>query len=160
MESNEVVGSEAGLDGPTSRRAALAGAAGVALGAFAVPALGQVGGGESDPAELVVLWTSADPDIAHRVGLMYTHAAKQYDWFQSVRLIVWGPSQRTLVGDKDLKAKLKAMQEDGVITQACIACANTFGIIEELRALELEVKGMGGPLTEYLKSLGHAVLTV
>lgn len=143
-----------------SRRAALAGAAGIAMGALAAPSFGQSGGVDMEPGELVVLWTSADPDVAHRVGLMYTHAAKQFGWFESVRLVIWGPSQRTLVGDKDLKAKLKAMQADGVITQACIACANTFGIVEDLRGLGLEVKGMGGPLTEYLKSAEHAVLTV
>jgi len=148
----------------TTRRGALAGAAGLALGAFAaapVIAGAQEGDGSSGgPGELVVLWTSADPDVAHRVGLMYTHAAKQYGWFERVRLVIWGPSQRTLVGDKDLKAKLKAMQEDGVVTQACIACANSFGIVDDLRALDLEVLGMGGPLTQFLKSPDHAVLTV
>lgn len=158
-------GAESGAGfGGTSRRGAMAAAAGLAAGAFAVPSVfgsQASGGGEGDgPSELVVLWTSADPDVAHRVGLMYTHAAKRFGWFERVRLVIWGPSQRTLVGDKDLKAKLREMQGDGVVTQACIACANTFGIVEDLRALDLEVIGMGGPLSGFLKSADHAVLTV
>lgn len=113
----------------------------------------------AEPSSLVVVWTSGDPDVAHRVALMYTHAARTNGWFKEVRLIVWGPSQRILVGDKDLQEKLAKMQEDGVIVEACIACAQSFGIVEELRGLNLPVRGMGGPLTSYLKSPEHTVIT-
>ena len=156
---------------PQTRRDALAATAGLALGALAAPGIaaaaqGGVHAGRADadatsePLELVVLWTSADPDVAHRVGLMYTHAAKRFGWFERVRLVIWGPSQRTLVGDKDLKAKVKEMQGDGVQLQACIACANTFGIAEDLAELGFEVIPMGGPLTAFLKDPTYTVLTV
>lgn len=112
-----------------------------------------------EPSSLVVLWTSGDPDVAHRVALMYTHAAKASGWFDEVRLIVWGPSQRILVGDKDLKAKLAEMRKDGIIIEACIACARSFGVVEDLRQLDLPVKPMGQPLTSYLKDPTYAVIT-
>jgi hypothetical protein len=149
----------AGVD----RRALLAGAAALGVGGLASAAFGQAGArptAPGEPNELAVLWTSADPDVAHRVGLMYCHAAKRFGWFERVRLIVWGPSQRTLVGDKDLKAKVKQMQEDGVVLEACIACANTFGIAENLQAIGFEVKPMGEPLSQMLKSQSVAVLSV
>ena len=111
------------------------------------------------PDRLVVLWTSGDPDVAHRVCLMYTHAAKTADWFDEVLLIVWGPSQKLLVDDKDLQAKLKAMQEDGIKVQACIACAELFGVTEQLSNLGIEVKPMGLPLTDILKSDDWKLLT-
>ena len=111
------------------------------------------------PSDLVVLWTSGDPDVAHRVALMYTHAAKTMGWFEEVRLIIWGPSQRILVGDKDLQAKIVEMRTDGVIVEACIACAKSFGIVEALRQLDLPVKPMGKPLTSYLKNPTYAVIT-
>ena len=38
--------------------------------------------------KLVVLWTSGDPDVAHRVCLMYAHAAKKNGWFDEVTLII------------------------------------------------------------------------
>ena len=110
------------------------------------------------PSRLAVLWTSGDPDVAHRVAFMYAHTAKKAGWFDEVTLIVWGPSQRILLGDKDLQAKVKAMQDDGILVEACIACAMSFGIVEELKALGLPVRGMGAPLTNYLKN-GWKVLT-
>jgi hypothetical protein len=101
---------------------------------------------------LVVLWTSGDPDVAHRVCLMYTHAAKKNNWFDEVTLIVWGPSARLLAGDKDIQNKLNSMQKDSVFVQACIVCTNSYGVTENLKKLGIEVKGMGKPLTDYLKS--------
>jgi hypothetical protein len=108
--------------------------------------------GKAPPSKLAVLWTSGDPDVAHRVAFMYTHNAKKVGWFDEVTLIVWGPSQRILVGDKDLQAKVKAMQDDGILVEACVACAMSFGLVEELKALGISVRGMGMSLTEYLKS--------
>jgi hypothetical protein len=131
----------------------------VAGAAYVVAQSGN-GPATDGPTKLAVLWTSGDPDVAHRMALMYTHVAKTSGWFDEVLLIVWGPSQRILVGDHDLQDKLHEMQADGVITQACIMCANTFGIAEELRGLDLEVKPMGGPLTEFLKSEEWTVLAL
>jgi len=107
---------------------------------------------EAAPGKLAVLWTSGDPEVAHNVVFMYAHNAKRVGWFDEVTLIVWGPSQRNLVGDKKLQEKIKAMQKDGVVVEACIACAMNYGIVEELKALGISVRGMGIPLTNYLKS--------
>jgi hypothetical protein len=54
--------------------------------------------------------------------------------------------------------KLKAMQKYGVVIEACIACANAYGITNELKQLGFDVKGMGNPLTDFLKN-GAKVLT-
>ena len=67
--------------------------------------------------KLAVVWTSGDPDVAHKMCLMYTHAAKTAKWFDEVVLVVWGPSSRLLAGDKELQTKIKNMQESGVIIQ-------------------------------------------
>ena len=108
---------------------------------------------------LAVLWTSGDPDVAERVALMYTHVAKTAEWFDEVVLIVWGPSQRILVGDKDLQAKIKAMSDDGIKVLACLYCAKSFGIVEQLEALALPVEPMGVPLSDYIKSGDWDVIT-
>lgn len=110
------------------------------------------------PDKLVVLWTSDDPYVAERVALMYTHAAKTQGWFKDVTLIIWGPSAKLTAENLKLQEKLKAMQKDGVLIEACIACANAYGIAEDLKKLGFDVKGMGKPLTDYLKS-GAKVLT-
>ena len=108
--------------------------------------------------KLAVLWVSGDRDVAEKSCLMYTHAAKRNAWFDEVVLIVWGSSSKLLAEDEALQKKVKAMIQDGVILEACIACSNGFGVTEDLKALGIDVKGMGVPLTSYLKS-GYHVLT-
>jgi hypothetical protein len=103
------------------------------------------------PSRLAVVWSSGDPEVAHRVCFMYTHAAKQAKWFDEVQLIVWGPSARLLAGDKDLQAKAKSMIADGVDVKACVVCADSYGVSDRLREMGIEVKGMGEPLTNLLK---------
>ena len=113
---------------------------------------------ESKKEKLAVLWTSGDRDVAEKSCLMYTHAAKRNGWFDEVVLIVWGSSSRLLAEDEALQEKIKAMKADGVILEACIACSDMLGVTEELKNLGIDVKGMGVPLTGYLKS-GYHVLT-
>ena len=110
------------------------------------------------PDKLVVLWTSDDPYVAERVALMYTHAAKTNHWFNDVTLIIWGPSAKLISENIKIQEKVKAMQKDGIIVEACIACSNSYGVTEDLKKLGFDVKGMGKPLTDYLKS-GAKVLT-
>ena len=107
---------------------------------------------------LAVLWVSGDRDVAEKSCLMYTHAAKNNGWFDEVVLIVWGSSSKLLAGDEALQEKVKAMIADGVIVEACSSCSNMFGVTEELKELGIDVKGMGVPLTDYLKK-GYHVLT-
>jgi hypothetical protein len=107
---------------------------------------------------LVVVWSSGDIDVAEKVCLMYTHAAKKNQWFKEVVLIVWGPSAKLLAENEALQKKIAAMQKDGIKMEACIACAGQYGVTDKLKSLGIDVKPMGGPLTDYLKS-GRKMLT-
>ncbi|MEL7588522.1 MAG: DsrE family protein [Prolixibacteraceae bacterium] len=120
--------------------------------------MAQTSNTASVPDKLVVVWTSDDPYVAERVALMYTHAAKTAGWFSEVTLIIWGPSAKLTAENLKVQEKLKAMQTDGVVIEACIACADAYGIAGELKKLNFDVKAMGKPLTDYLKS-GAKVLT-
>lgn len=113
---------------------------------------------ETKKEKLAVLWVSGDRDVAEKSCLMYTHAAKRNAWFDEVVLIVWGSSSRLLAEDEALQEKVKAMKADGVILEACIACSNALGVTDDLKELGIDVKGMGVPLSNYLKS-GYHVLT-
>ena len=109
--------------------------------------------------KLAVLWTSGDPAVAHKVCFMYTHNAKKSSWWGEVQLIVWGPSSKLLAEDKELQAAVKAMIADGVVVKACKACADSYGVSDDLAALGIEVRFMGQPLTRMLKSDQWQVLT-
>jgi hypothetical protein len=112
---------------------------------------------ESSSDHLVVLWASGDRDVAVKSCLMYAHAARKYEWFSNVTLIIWGPSARLVVDDDEIRSKVLAMKADGVVLEACLACSNMLDVTAELKALGIEVKGMGAPLTEYLKSGAHVL---
>lgn len=112
----------------------------------------------SNNNKLVVVWSSDDPMVAERVAFMYSHAAKRNEWFSEVNLVIWGPSAKLIANSPELQEKIKGMQADGVKIQACLACANAYGVSEQLKALNYDVILMGLPLTHYLKR-GYQVIT-
>ena len=120
---------------------------------FMPAALGQEMKAESDT--LVVLWTSGDVEVAEKIVYMYVHAAKSAKWFDEVIFIIWGPSAKLLSENAQLQDKIKKMQEIGIRTEACVACARMYGVDDDLRDLGIDVKGMGGPLSDYLKNRYH-----
>ena len=106
----------------------------------------------SENKHLYVLWTNDNPITAEKMVFMYTYNAKKNGWWNEVQLLVWGPSSRIIPGDDEMKEALKNMKEVGVQLVACKACADSYGVSDELEKLGITVKYMGKPLTEMLKS--------
>jgi hypothetical protein len=100
---------------------------------------------------LAVVWSSGDPEVADKVCFMYTHNARLQGWFDEVVLIVWGPSAKLLSENKELQQQVRNMIRDGVKVEACVACANRYGVADQIRAIGIDVKGMGSVLSNYLK---------
>jgi hypothetical protein len=103
------------------------------------------------PCQLCVVWSSGDPGVAKNVCFMYTFNAKKRRWIDVVHLVVWGPSAKLLTENEDLQNEVKAMQKAGVVVEACVVCANNYGVADALRSLEIDVKPMGVPLSDRLK---------
>jgi len=102
--------------------------------------------------ELYVLWKSGDKEVALSMAFMYTFNSKTKGWWDEVTLIVWGPSAKLLAADEEIQGRVLQMIDAGVHVIACIACAQMYGVVEVLESLGIEVKPMGIPLTELLKS--------
>jgi len=107
--------------------------------------------------KIVVLWTSGDPEVAEKVCLMYTEAAKKNGWFEQVVLVVWGPSAKLLSEKPMLQTKIKAMQELGVQVEACKRCTDMYGVTAQFEKMNIDVKGMGEELSDYLKDGWHSL---
>ena len=124
--------------------------------------LGTVNGirqaGAAEPSKLMVLWTSGDRDVAIKMVYMYAYNAKKQGWWDEVRFVIWGPSSLLLSVDKELQDYLKKMKDEGVILEACKACSDMYGVSDKLTAMGVDVKYMGKPLTEMLKS-GYTTMT-
>jgi hypothetical protein len=108
---------------------------------------------------MVVVWTSGDREVARKMVFMYTKNSRLQNWWGRVRLVVWGPSGPLLCADRELQEELAELQAAAVELQACKACADLYGVTDQLRALGIEVIYMGQPLTEMLKS-GWTCLTI
>ena len=111
------------------------------------------------PDELVIVWTSGDRNVALKMAFMYTLNAAEKKWWKTVNLIIWGPSAHLLAEDMTLRSKIGEMKQAEVKLFACRACAEQYDVVSTLSSLGVEVKYMGGPLTEFLKNPRCRVMT-
>jgi len=111
------------------------------------------------PTKLVLVWTTADREVAMNMILMYGRNARRLGWWDQVNLLVWGPSGPLLLADEELKVEIKAMIDEGVEVIACKACADRYGISDALSEISVKVFYTGEALTNAVKSPDWAVLT-
>jgi len=111
------------------------------------------------PKGVVVLWISGDREAALLMALMYAKNSRLKDWWEHVRLVVWGPAAKLLSADAELQAEVGECMTAGVQVQACKACADRYGVSADLERLGIDVLYMGEPMTTYLKD-GWKVLSV
>ena len=107
---------------------------------------------ESETTKRGVVWTSGDREVALKMVFMYTFNAKRAGWFDEVQFVVWGPSEKLLAEDEELQEYVGRMKEAGVEVVACRACADMYGVASDLEECGVDVKYMGVPLTDMIKS--------
>ncbi len=101
--------------------------------------------------KLTVLWTSGDREVALKMLFMYTINGMAKGWWKDINIIIWGPSAKLLSEDEELKGQVKKAMHVGITFEACRACADMYGVTEELEQLDIDVKYMGEPLTQLIK---------
>ncbi|SFG93092.1 hypothetical protein SAMN05660649_03185 [Desulfotomaculum arcticum] len=109
--------------------------------------------------ELVVVWTSADREVALKMVFMYTLNSRLKGWWDNVTLIIWGPSAKLLPEDAELREQISKMKDAGVKLIACKACADMYGVSSDLEKLGVEVIYVGTMFTNYLKE-NYKVITI
>lgn len=113
---------------------------------------------QAEPSKLLIVWTSGDKEVAVKMVYMYTLNAKSQGWFNDVTFLIWGPSSKLLSEDTELQDYLKKLKDAGVQLTACKACSDMYGVTDKLMELGIDVKYMGRPLSDMLKS-GWVTLT-
>jgi hypothetical protein len=111
-----------------------------------------------DKDKLVIVWTSGDRDIALKMVFMYTLNSRLKGWWEDITFIIWGPSAYLVSHDYELQEYLQSIKEQGVRIEACITCANMYGVAQDLLEMGVDVKAMGPFLTQYIKE-GRNILT-
>lgn len=107
---------------------------------------------QADNDHLLIIWTSGDPDVAHKMVFMYAYNASKNGWWDQVTLLVWGPSAKLSSEDAGIQESLQKMKEEGVELLACKGCADQYGVSSKLEDLGIEVKYTGTYLTDFIKS--------
>lgn len=101
--------------------------------------------------KLVIVWTSADKEVAMKMVFLYTFNAKKRGWWDDITLLVWGPSSKLLSEDKELQDYLKKILESGVHVLACKGCSDMYEVSDDLEQLGVTVKYTGKDLTNFIK---------
>ena len=108
---------------------------------------------------LVFLWATESRDVALTMLFPYALNSKREGWWDEVTLIVWGPSAKLLARDDELQERLRKLDREGVNLEACKACAEGYGVADDLEKLGVDVYYIGERLTEYMKE-GRRILSL
>jgi hypothetical protein len=105
---------------------------------------------KGDTSALVVIWSSADKEIALKTALAYPLNSKLNGWIQNVTVLVWGPSVQLLAKDKEIQNVIIHMKQAGVTVYVDKKCVDEYQFSKEIEGLNLEVRSLGKPLTVFI----------
>ncbi|WP_455276209.1 DsrE family protein [[Eubacterium] cellulosolvens] len=100
-------------------------------------------------SKIVVIIASGDKETIE-AGLMYGHNAKKKDWMEDVKIILFGPSERTVVKDEQISSKIKDIIPKVEIF-ACKACSDEYGVSTELEKIGVVVEYVGERQSNLIK---------
>ena len=83
---------------------------------------------------------------------MYSIAAISKGWWENINIIIWGGSAKLISEDAEIEEYVKKMIKAGIKVEGCLSCSEQLGVTEQLRAIGVDLKYMGEPLTGYLKN--------
>ena len=109
--------------------------------------------------KLNLLWTTDNKDTVFNMLSMYATNSKINEWWQAVNVIIWGASAKLVGNDTQVQTEIIEMINHGITVEACKDCCDNFGVTDKLITLGINVRYMGKPLTDYIKS-GEKILTI
>lgn len=111
----------------------------------------------TEEKNLTILWTNADINTSKFMVMMYATNSMIYHWWDSVTVVIWGATAKLVAEDESIQELLKTAANVGVSFSACVACARQLGVKDELKALGIEVKPWGEPLSQLIQGGGHLI---
>ncbi len=108
--------------------------------------------------KITVLWSSGDKEVFTKLVFPYCFNSMANNWWDEVSLIVWGPSEKLAAEDDEVQKNISQLVDSNIYVCACKWCSDQYNASEKLIGIGIDVKFMGEPLTEVLRS-GEKVLT-
>jgi hypothetical protein len=109
--------------------------------------------------KLNILWTTDNKDTVFNMLTMYAINSMTNKWWKEVNLIIWGASAKLIGNDTQVQTEIIEMINQGVSIEACKDCCDNFGVTDKLTSFGINVRYMGNPLTDYIKS-GEKILSI
>jgi hypothetical protein len=109
--------------------------------------------------KLLIVWSSGEKEVAKKLVLLYGSVMLPRAYWDEATIMIWGPSAKLLAQDEELQQMMKVVQESGVKFNACVVCADDYGVSQTLRKLGVELIHTGEMLTEALQSEDIKVIT-
>ncbi len=109
-------------------------------------------------SKLFMIISSGDSHVISDVALMYGPNAPKYGWMDEVVFIFWGPAQKTILEEPDLRERVEGLiGSEKMSFLACKACSDGYGVSEKLEELGITVKYVGEDVTNMLKQGWHSL---
>jgi hypothetical protein len=99
-----------------------------------------------------MILSTADTVVHEELSFPYALNSKKKGWMDEVRVILWGPTEKLAVEDKNFQNLINMLIVAGVDVVACKACSDNFGVSEELEKTGVKVQYVGTLVTEMLKN--------
>jgi hypothetical protein len=109
--------------------------------------------------KLLIVWTSADIEVAKKMVLLYSSVILPRGYWDEAMIMIWGPSAKLLAENIELQEKIEEIQSTGVKINACVVCTDDYGVSDKLSSMGIELIHTGEILTESLKSDDYKVIT-
>ena len=103
-------------------------------------------------SHLNILWTTDNKDTIQNMLSMYAVNSFKNKWWDEINIIIWGASAKIIGEDEEIQKQVVRMIESGVTFEACKSCSDMYKASDKLTELGVDVKYMGIPMTNYLKS--------
>lgn len=110
--------------------------------------------------KLLIVWSSGEVEVAKKLILLYGSVMLERKYWDEATIMVWGPSARLLAENKELQKQMLVVQKTGVKFNACVVCAEDYGVTHELKSLGIDLIHTGEMLTSALQSDDVKVLSL
>ena len=109
--------------------------------------------------ELLIVWSSGEKEVAKKLVLLYGSVMLERKYWDKATIMIWGPSAKLLVEDREIQEQFEVVKKNGVIFNACVVCSDDYGVSEKLRSMGIELIHTGEMLTQSLQSESIKVIT-
>lgn len=100
-------------------------------------------------SKVLVIVSSGEKEKA-LTGLLYARNAKQREWMDEVKVILFGPSENLLVEDEDIQDLVKQISENEKPV-ACKFLSDRDGISEKIEEIGVDVDYVGSIISGLIK---------